>query len=299
VPFVDANYRYGTNSTAWRPWDEELFAVQTDGAGGGATVWRFAHHRSNVADDTDASRISFWYTPRANVSPDGHFALFTSNWEKTLGTDPRGELGGTYRQDVFLVELRPSVVPPPLPPPIPVAITTTTLPGGQVGQAFDATLAASGGSGAFVWTVTSGMLPAAVSLDGTTGALSGTPTTAGIAAFTLRASDAADAANHADAPFTIAIAAPPVAITTTSLPDGYRLSSYSASLTASGGQGPLKWSVTSGSLPPGLTLSATTGTIAGTPTKRGIWSFAVQVVDSASPATSNSKTLSIRIRRSR
>src|SRR5204863_4984164 len=52
VPFVDANYRYGTNPTTWRAWDEEVFAVQTDAAGGGAMVWRFAHHRSNVADDT-------------------------------------------------------------------------------------------------------------------------------------------------------------------------------------------------------------------------------------------------------
>jgi len=105
VPFVDANYRYGANQTAWRAWDEEIFAVQTDAAGGGASVWRFAHHRSAVADDVDPSRISFWYTPRVNVSPDGRWALFTSNWEKTLGTDPRAEAGGRFRQDVFMVEL--------------------------------------------------------------------------------------------------------------------------------------------------------------------------------------------------
>jgi len=70
VPFLDANYRYGTNTTSWRAWDEEIFAVQTEGPGSGATVWRFAHHRSLVADDLDPSRISFWYTPRVNISPD-------------------------------------------------------------------------------------------------------------------------------------------------------------------------------------------------------------------------------------
>jgi hypothetical protein len=106
VPFLDANYRYGANTTAWRAWDEEIFAVQTEAAGTGATVWRFAHHRSVVASDVDPSRLSFWYTPRVNVSPDGLWALFTSNWEKTLGTDPRGDVGGAHRQDVFLVELR-------------------------------------------------------------------------------------------------------------------------------------------------------------------------------------------------
>jgi hypothetical protein len=105
VPFIDANYRYGTVQSQWRAWDEEIFAVQTDGAGGGGLVWRFAHHRSAVADDLDPSRIGFWYTPRANVSPDGRWALFTSNWEKTLGTDPGGSAGSRARQDVFLVEL--------------------------------------------------------------------------------------------------------------------------------------------------------------------------------------------------
>ena len=302
VPFVDANYRYGTNPSTWRAWDEEVFAVQTDGAGGGATVWRFAHHRSTVADDGDPSRISFWYTPRANVSPDGHFALFTSNWEKTLGTDPRGEAGGAYRQDVFLVELKGAAVPPPPPPPVPVAITTTTLPGGRVGDPFATTLSATGGSGAFVWSVPAGVLPAGVLLDTTSGLLSGTPTTAGSTTFIVRASDSSDSSNQADATFTVAIAPPPsapVAITTTTLPDGYRLSAYSATLTVSGGQAPLRWSVTSGLLPPGLTLNPATGAIGGTPSKRGTWSFTVQVVDSAAPATSSSTALSIRIRRPR
>jgi hypothetical protein len=106
VPFIDANYRYGDNTTPWRAWDEEVFAVQTEGAGTGGTIWRFAHHRSATADDNDPMQISFWYTPRANVSPDGRWALFTSNWDKTLGIDPRNDVGGKHREDVFLVELK-------------------------------------------------------------------------------------------------------------------------------------------------------------------------------------------------
>lgn len=105
VPFLDANYRSGDNTTPWRAWDEEVFAVQTEGAGTNGTVWRFAHHRSQVASDLDPLVISFWYTPRANVSPDGRWALFTSNWDKTLGTDPRNDPDGRHREDVFLVEL--------------------------------------------------------------------------------------------------------------------------------------------------------------------------------------------------
>jgi hypothetical protein len=90
---VTAFYRSSSETVAWRPWDDEVVAVQTNGGASGATVWRFAHHRTSI--------VSFWDTPRANVSQDGRFAIFTSNWEKTLGADP----GGGPREDVFMVEL--------------------------------------------------------------------------------------------------------------------------------------------------------------------------------------------------
>ena len=105
VPFISATYRYGANAVDWRAWDDEIVAVQTDAGDGSAEVWRFAHHRSDVANDEDASVISFWYTPRPNVSPDGRWVLFTSNWEKTLGSDPQGAPGEKARQDVFLLRL--------------------------------------------------------------------------------------------------------------------------------------------------------------------------------------------------
>ena len=108
MPIISSTYRYGLNTNPWRAWDDEIIAVQTDVAfaGLGATVWRFAHHRSNVANDDDPSGFSFWYTPRAIVSQDGRWAIFTSNWDKTLGIDSRGQPGGMYRQDVFVVELK-------------------------------------------------------------------------------------------------------------------------------------------------------------------------------------------------
>lgn len=115
VPFISALYRYGAGiatPTAWRAWDDELIAVQTDvPAGGGATVWRFAHHRSDLAyyplaGGRDPNRYYFWAMPRPQVSPDGRHALFTSNWEASLGDDPAAEDGGKKRQDVFLCELK-------------------------------------------------------------------------------------------------------------------------------------------------------------------------------------------------
>ena len=103
MPFVTAPYRYGTNTVPWRAWDDEIIAVQTDNVAGGATVWRYGHHRSDVGSDADPSVPYFWYMPRVNVSQSGRWAIFTSNWEKTLGVDP----GGTeHRQDVFVIELK-------------------------------------------------------------------------------------------------------------------------------------------------------------------------------------------------
>lgn len=107
VPILSSLYRYGSPPPPWRAWDDEIVAIQTDASPAGATVWRFAHHRSAVAADGGSGQY-FWYLPRATISPDGRFALFTSNWEKTLGASITGETGGDYRTDVFLVALAAS-----------------------------------------------------------------------------------------------------------------------------------------------------------------------------------------------
>jgi hypothetical protein len=111
VPFISSTYRYGNNTVAWRAWDDEIIALQTNmPTGSSATVWRFGHHRSNVADEADPTRSFFWYQPIANVAPNGRWAIFTSNWEKTLGIDAAD---GHYRQDVFVIELTASSGQPP------------------------------------------------------------------------------------------------------------------------------------------------------------------------------------------
>ena len=103
VPVISSTYRYGANTTPWRAWDDEIIGIDTTGGIGGI-VYRFAHHRSTVASDTDPTTTYFWYQPIANVSPNGQWVIFTSNWEKTLGTDSPE---GTFRQDVFMVHLTP------------------------------------------------------------------------------------------------------------------------------------------------------------------------------------------------
>ena len=59
--------------------------------------------------------------------------------------------------------------------PQPLTITTTSLTGGQVGVAYSQTLAATGGTGAYTWQLTSGTLPSGLGLNAASGLISGTP----------------------------------------------------------------------------------------------------------------------------
>ena len=91
-----------------------------------------------------------------------------------------------------------------------------------------------------------------------------------------------------------------VSINTVGLRPGSVKTSYSGGLTATGGYGPYKWSVVSGSLPVGLRLQAATGKLVGKPRAAGISKFTVRAVDtkdSVKPATQNSgsATLSLQI----
>jgi hypothetical protein len=91
---------------------------------------------------------------------------------------------------------------------------------------------------------------------------------------------------------TVASASAPVQITTSSLPSAQVAVLYSTALAAIDGLAPYKWSITSGALPAGLTL-ASGGTVSGTPTTSGTFSFTAHVADSASSPTSASANLSI------
>jgi hypothetical protein len=73
--------------------------------------------------------------------------------------------------------------------PPPPTITSTSLPNGLLGTAYSATPTVSGGVGSITWSIISGSLPPGLSLNTSTGAITGTPTVAGSYSFTLRATD--------------------------------------------------------------------------------------------------------------
>ncbi|HUI80503.1 MAG TPA: hypothetical protein VLY24_21410 [Bryobacteraceae bacterium] len=88
--------------------DGEIFALSA--AGNATSVWHFAHHNSIYNGN-------FWDSPRGNVSQDGLFFMFTSNWGNSVGTDPYGQ----NRDDAFIVELAMKSGGPP------TALSSVTL----------------------------------------------------------------------------------------------------------------------------------------------------------------------------
>ncbi len=183
--------------------------------------------------------------------------------------------------------------------PADLVITTTSLSNGTIGVSYSATLSATGGVSPYTWSIISGSLPAGLALNPQTGAISGTPTSAGTSTFIAQVADSQSPADSAAKTFSVTISAAPVNalnITTAILPDARHNRSYSQTLQATGGVQPYTWPLAQGSsLPPGLSLNASTGRISGKATTIGTWSFTVQVADSQSPPATVMRPLSIRV----
>jgi alpha-tubulin suppressor-like RCC1 family protein len=169
-----------------------------------------------------------------------------------------------------------------------LTVTTTSAANGYLNVAYSQTLAATGGKTPYTWTVSSGTLPAGLTLS-SAGVISGTPTAAGSSTFTVQVADANSV--KATKSLTLVIN-PALTITTASLPDGYLSTAYSQTLVATGGKAAYTWTKTTGSLPAGLTLS-TAGVISGTPTAAGTSSFTVQAKDANNTLATKALTITV------
>lgn len=180
--------------------------------------------------------------------------------------------------------------------PVNPSITTAAgaLGGGSVGAAYFAALTEVGGISPYTWTVTTGTLPAGLSLNASSGAITGTPTAAGSPSFTVMVKDSGLPALTAAATFSIAIApAPAITFGAATLSGGTVGTAYSGGVTATGGAGTLTYALNSGALPAGLSLSSSGG-IAGTPTKAGTSTFTVKAMDAFGDAgTSGSLSIAV------
>ena len=162
-----------------------------------------------------------------------------------------------------------------------ISITTTTLPAATAGTPYSQSLAASGATPPYSWTLSSSTLPDGLTLN-PSGIISGTPTSASITSnFTIQVSDSSTPPNTATQALSIQVAGTgSILITSLTLPDATVTTPYSGQLTATGGSGSYSWNVSSGTLPGGLALNGATGLISGTPNSAGTSLFTVTVTDS-------------------
>lgn len=165
----------------------------------------------------------------------------------------------------------------------------SSLPNGSEGVVYTSTtVTATGGTPAYTWGATG--LPAGLSINTTTGEISGTPN-AGTAAgspYAVTVTVTDTAAGNDSQNYTIDISAAGTLIITTgqNLTGGTEGQAYSANISAANGTGAHTWAVVAGALPAGVTLGASataTVAISGTPTANGTFNFTIEVTDSTTP----------------
>ncbi|WP_205910686.1 putative Ig domain-containing protein [Rhizobium sp. P44RR-XXIV] len=210
-----------------------------------------------------ASGTTITYTPTASYSGSDSFTYTATN---TAGTSAPAAVAITVS------------VPT-------ISITTASVSGGTIAVAYSQTISATGGTSPYTYTVTSGALPAGLTLS-SAGVISGTPTAGGTFNFTV---SARDSSTGTGAPFSgsraysMTINAPTIAIAPATLTAGTVASAYSQTITASGGTSSYTYAITSGAVPAGLSLSSA-GTLSGTPTAGGTFNFTVTATDSSTGA---------------
>ncbi len=178
----------------------------------------------------------------------------SSNGSFSFTITARDSLGLTGTSPTITLTVNPALT-----------LSPTSLSPGQVGTAYpQVNFSASGGSG--VYTLTSGVNVPGLTFNA--GTLSGSPTKAGTYPFTVTAKDSLGytATNN----YTLSIANPPITVGPASIPPGQVGVSYSQVFTALGGNGgPYTFSISPQSPPFGLTFTASTATLSGSPTSFG------------------------------
>ena len=169
-------------------------------------------------------------------------------------------------------------------------VTNATLTPGKVAENYSANLTVKDGTPPYNFALKTGStLPATLTLNATSGALRGTPATAGNFTFTLVAKDSGNATT--ERAFTLAVAPYGMAITTEPPITGQMNQAFSYPFTVSGGIAAYTWNATGA--PTGLTMNATTGILSGTPTASGNFATSVRVTDGKAQAVSRNYTISI------
>jgi len=153
-----------------------------------------------------------------------------------------------------------------------IDLAPSNLPGGTVGTSYTQSVTASSGIAPYTYEVTSGAQPAGLTLS-SGGLLAGSPLVPGTFDFTVTATDANRCAGSRA--YTVGVVCPTITVSPASLPSALEGNSYTQTLSAGPLSGAYTFASPPGSLPPGLALDPTTGTLTGIPTAAGTFPFVV------------------------
>jgi large repetitive protein len=170
-----------------------------------------------------------------------------------------------------------------------IVISNPKLVDGEAGVSYSQKLEASGGNGSFTWSISGGILPKGLSLDSSTGIISGIPETPGGTSFSVQVTDGSNTTTQGYS----LIIQNAIKIVDNSLPNGTVDSIYDEIVAEMGGSGSNTWSISKGEIPDGLTLEPSNAEFYGTPTKAGVFTFTLKVVDSLGGTASKDFSITI------
>lgn len=177
----------------------------------------------------------------------------------------------------------------------PAPVITANLPNGTVGAAYAGSLTLSGGTAPLSALSITGNLPAGLTFNAATGAITGTPTTSGTFSVTAKSTDSSDVPYTVTLTQSITISPVPLSITLTSLIDGTVNIPYLATIAVNGGTAPYACTLLSGNLPAGLTLNAGC-IVSGLPTIATTATLNLKVTDASNPQLSITAPVSLTIK---